>query len=162
MGTGASGSPARPPKFAEPKNIINLGVYLAAALALSIYLLLEFWPTTGEDLNQVQVLIVVLMAGAVGSLIHSLRSFVVFVGNRQLVTSWIPFYVLRPASGAAMALVFYLVLGDALLGTKVGEEDFSITAVAALAALVGLFSDMSADKLKDVFQALIAPTRPGS
>lgn len=173
-----------PPKFAGRANIISLGTYLMVVLVLLVYLLLKFWPTeipvpgnpdvttwlkeetfplVGDPLkipDEVRVLLVVLAAGAIGSIVHTIRSFVGFAGNRQLVTSWIPWYVLRPASGATLALVFYLVVRAGFINTEVGKGDFDISGVAALAALVGLFSEQASEKLKEVFAALLATREP--
>ena len=175
---------SEPPKFAGRTNIISLGTYLMVVLVLLVYLLLKIWPTEipvpgnpdettwlkEETLplvrdplkipDEVRVLLVVLAAGAIGSMVHTIRSFVGFAGNRQLVTSWIPWYVLRPASGAALALVFYLVVRAGLIDTGVGESGFSIGGVAALAALVGLFSEQASEKLKEVFATLLATREP--
>lgn len=115
-----------------------------------------------EITNDVRALLIVLAAGAIGSLVHATRSFIAFAGGRQLVTSWIPWYLLRPVTGAAMALIFYLTVRYGFMEVKPGEEDFGVGAIAALAALVGLFSEQAFDKLKQVFSALLSTTEPST
>jgi hypothetical protein len=89
-------------------------------------------------------------------MIYSLRSFLWYVGNRRLVTSWLVMYALMPLLGSMMAIVFYLVLRGGLFSPGTSVEGTSPFGFAALAALVGMFIQQSALKLKDVFEALMA------
>ncbi len=81
-----------------------------------------------------------------------------FAGGRQLVVSWLPWYIVRPLLGAGLAVVFYVVM-RAGFGTAGGTApvDMSHYTVAAFAALVGLFTHRATLKLKDVFDALFPP-----
>lgn len=105
--------------------------------------------------REVQLLLIVLLAGALGSHIHGLQSLADFVGNRTLTASWFWWYITRPFIGMAMALVFYAVLrGGFLAGTPADGRLVNAFAVLAVAALVGMFSDTAALKLADVFDTL--------
>ena len=105
-----------------------------------------------------RMLLISLWFGALGSLLHAASSFVSFVGNRQLVASWLPWYIVRPLLGAGLASVFYVVVRAGLATTGgMPWADVSHFTVAAAAALVGLFTHRAMLKLKDVFDALFPP-----
>ncbi len=42
-----------------------------------------------EEGDDVRLLIMVALAGALGAYVHASQSFVTFVGNRQIVSSWL-------------------------------------------------------------------------
>ncbi|MDY7103200.1 MAG: hypothetical protein S0880_18615 [Actinomycetota bacterium] len=116
-------------------------------------------PTPGQV-----YLALILTFGAVGSFIHAATSFTTFVGNRQFRLSWMWWYLLRPFVGAAVALVLVVAgLGGLLaLGTDGAGADprtFNPYTVAALAGLAGWFSKTAADKLEEVFEAVLANTK---
>ena len=105
-----------------------------------------------------RMLLISLWFGALGSLLHAASSFVSYVGNRQLVASWLPWYIVRPLLGAGLASVFYVVVRAGLATTGgMPLADVSHFTVAAAAALVGLFTHRAMLKLKDVFDALFPP-----
>ena len=105
-----------------------------------------------------RLLVIALWFGALGSLLHAGSSFVRYAGNRQLIVSWLPWYIVRPFLGAGLAAVFYVVM-RAGIGTAGGAApiDMNHYTVAAFAALVGLFTHGATVKLKDVFDALFPP-----
>jgi len=97
----------------------------------------------------------VLIMGALGSWLHAVSSYLDFIGNRNFVTSWVPWYLMRPILGAILAVVFYLVLRAGLFPNDVkGIEAVNPFSIAALAGLVGLFTQRATKKLGDVFDAL--------
>lgn len=102
-----------------------------------------------------RLLLLVVFMGALGAWVHAASSFVSFVGNRRFISSWAAWYLMRPAVGAGMALIFYMVLRTGLVTTGGGTVDaLSHYSAAAFAGLVGLFSQKASDKLSDVFEAL--------
>ena len=105
-----------------------------------------------------RLLLISLWFGALGSLLHAGSSFASFAGNRQLVASWVPWYIVRPLLGAGLATVFYVVMRAGLATTAgVPLANVSHFTVAAAAALVGLFTQRATLKLSDVFDALFPP-----
>src|SRR4029453_13069001 len=104
---------------------------------------------------------IVLLAGALGGMVHTLRSLYWYVGNRNLRYSWLLMYVTLPITGAALALIAYVVLRGGLTTTFASSQDISPFGMAAVAALVGLFSRETAEKLKSVFETLLAPAEKG-
>jgi hypothetical protein len=161
------------------------GVVVALALSLFVSILLlyslwAFWPTpvgNGElapETSRVQLLgaeitvssdavlfVLVAIAGALGGMVHTLRSLAWYVGNRQLRWSWVPFYALRPVLGGALATLFYLVIRAGLFSPATNSDEVSPYGFAALAALVGLFSEQAVEKLKQISGTLFTEVKPG-
>jgi hypothetical protein len=99
----------------------------------------------------------IVFAGALGGIIHAGRSLYWYVGHRDFKMSWMLMYVFLPFGGAAMALVFYLIIIAGFLPTTPGRNvSFFVVAVAAL---VGMFSQQAALKLTDIANAFF--TKPG-
>ncbi|MBC7774532.1 MAG: hypothetical protein H7246_03770 [Phycisphaerae bacterium] len=106
------------------------------------------------DKDQCYLLLVLIM-GAVGSWLHAVSSCLDFVGNRNFVASWITWYLMRPILGSMMAVVFYVVIRAGLFPQGGGAIDaINPFSIAALAGMVGLFTQRASKKLGDVFDAL--------
>ena len=149
----------------------NLGI--PGILLLCGYCLLVFvacmvsivavWQTTGNgqpgeipyvpDVDD-PLMILAALAGALGAFIHLATSLTSFIGNRQLVRSWVAWYVLRPFIGAALGFLGYFVLHAGLL-TDTSEGAVNRYGVVALAGLFGMFSKQAIDKLREVFDTLM-------
>lgn len=108
-----------------------------------------------------RLFLIVLFAGALGGLLHALRSFYWYLGNRKLVVSWTGFYLTLPFAGALMAFVFYLVIRGGFTQST-GIDDTNPFGFAALAVLVGLFTEQAAQRLKDVAETAFARVKPGA
>lgn len=118
--------------------------------------------------------IIVLLAGALGALVHAATSFADYVGNRALSRDWLWWLALRLPIGMTLALVFYMLLRGGLMGSGAPEisngdnggpqvvaADFiNPFAVAALAALAGMFSKQATDKLREIFDSLFRTAAP--
>jgi hypothetical protein len=105
--------------------------------------------------REAQLLLLVIFAGALGSYLHAIMSLADFIGNRTLKASWFWWYVSRPFLGMAMALVFYAVVrGGFLAGTPADANVVNPFGVLAIGALVGMFSDKAAQKLKEIFDVV--------
>ena len=167
---------------------VSLGGVLTAlglALALSaflLYTLWAFWPAeagTGEPATalatssvsflggelslsaDVVFFVVVAAAGALGAMVHTVRSLTWYVGNRKLRWSWMPHYALRPFLGGSLATLFYLVIRAGFFSPTAGSEQVSPYGFAALAALVGLFSDQALEKLREISNSVLTEVKPG-
>lgn len=114
---------------------------------------------TCPPLPDTQLLLLVILAGALGGTLHSLRSLYWYVGCRDLLQSWILMYVLLPFTGAILSVIFYSVLRAGLVPTPTNKD--TSVAIIAIAVLVGLFSQQAAVKLKDIFDALLAKPDSG-
>lgn len=103
---------------------------------------------------EVRLLLIALLAGALGAFVHAATSFADFVGNRKLSGSWVWWYLLRPFIGMALALVFYFVVRAGFISPSAGAGDMNPFGIAAMAGLVGMFSKQATDKLSEVFTAV--------
>ncbi|WP_407682570.1 IPT/TIG domain-containing protein [Pseudarthrobacter sulfonivorans] len=164
------------------RGIIALALLMLLLMPVLVYALLQFWPPaitntqggSGEPANnirlflwafpidrEVSLFMIVLIAGAIGGAIHSIRSLYWYVGNRSLRYSWILMYCSLPLTGAALALIAYLVVRGGLTTSLSSSEDVNPFGITAAAALVGLFSRETAEKLRSVFETLLAPAEKG-
>jgi hypothetical protein len=104
--------------------------------------------------ESVALLMVVLM-GALGGLIHLTSSLAKFVGNRELLRSWLIYYALMPFEGAALAPIIYLLLRVGVLAPSVANTsstaNLNLVGLYAFAGLTGLFSKQAIEMLAEVF-----------
>lgn len=106
------------------------------------------------------LLILVLLAGALGSYVHIATSFAYHTGLDDFDPTWYWWYLLRLPIGAGLALIFTILFRGGLLGletTAQNSEPGEPIATIGLAALVGLFSPQALDKLGDIFDVIFTP-----
>lgn len=159
--------------------ILTLAVTLAGVLVL--YTLWAFWPNSGQEggattagtqsidyfgwstsvTREFLFFLVVALAGALGGLIHTIRSAAWYVGNRELKWSWLPFNLLLPIVGALGGTVFYLVLRAGLFSPSTSAAHASPFGFAAVAVLAGLFSEQALEKLRQLAANLFAERPKG-
>ncbi|MBC8496656.1 MAG: hypothetical protein ISS57_00930 [Anaerolineales bacterium] len=156
-------NPTPEPKYVRGFGIVLLSIYLVAFTLLLLYCLLRIWPSEGavELADEVRLILIVLLSGALGSMVHALRSFFWYVGNRMLVRSWIMKYILLPFSGSTLGLMFYLVLRAGLFSPEASVNATSAFGFAGVAGLVGMFSEQAVEKLKEVASTLFEPAKIG-
>lgn len=151
-----------------------LGIFLILAAVLMLFAIVALWPIKSADENtewetesnlfgwqfsidmEIRVIILVLLAGGLGSYVHAATSFATFVGNRSLASSWLWWYLIRPFIGMAIALIFYFVVrgGLVLLSVESDISGLNPFGIAALGGLSGMFSKQATDKLRDIFDNL--------
>ena len=115
-----------------------------------------------EIWDEVRLLLLVILAGALGSLVHTVRSVYWYIGNRTLKWSWVGKYILQPFAGSALAVIFYVVIRGGFFSPQTTFENTSPFGFAALAALVGLFSEQAVLKLKRVAETVLERPAPGA
>ena len=139
--------------------VIVLTIVLIAASLLALYSLMVFWPPTLSDADLGKVLpdthsdwfgipwvldrdrslmLMVAIAGATGAMAYVLRSFFKYVGERHLVWSWVPSYLMTPVVGALLAVLTYIVVRAGLISggpSSVGNP-FGFAAIATLVGSV--------------------------
>jgi Putative Ig domain len=114
-------------------------------------------------LRESRLMLLVLFTGAFGACMSGLPSLANYLGDRKLVESWFTFYLVRPLVGGGIAFIFYLVIrGGFLAGTDVDTVAVNPFGLAAVAALVGMFSDSAILKLKEVSSTLFKIDDPRS
>jgi hypothetical protein len=141
-----------------------LGLYFLITAACFIALLLVAWPPSagGNGITQLigsfdlQLFLVVVAAGGLGSSVHAATSFADFTGNRRLKRSWVWWLLLRHPIGILLALIVYLLLRGGLLQPMNGLAADAINpyGIAAISALTGMFAKQATDKLGEVFDTI--------
>lgn len=179
--TAANG--ATPPRMASSRDIAWLGGGLMLLALLLAYLLVSVWPPAAAELAKdpklagvkllwilherlevsadVRLLMLVMVAGGLGSFIHTATSFTDFVGNEKLTRSWIWWYLLKPFIGMALAVLFYVVVRGGFMSTGAGADSLNLYGIAALAGMAGMFSKQATDKLSEVFNSLFRTSPDG-
>ncbi len=117
---------------------------------------------TGPDKpTEESVLFMVILMGALGGFLHLASSMANYVGNRELLRSWIIYYFLIPFQGAALAPVVYLLLRVGVLnpantapGAASPTDSLNLIGIYAFAALTGLFSKRAIEMLANVFDTI--------
>jgi hypothetical protein len=168
----------RRPKLKRALTI--LGVFYVVLPLILVYLLFKIFPPNPwfpPDWRQVQMvflvdrlniwttleerlILLVVVAGALGSYIHSATSYADFRGNRKFEPSWLMWYVLRPFVGVSLALVVYFAIRGGVLSAVLSADTANDATkinpfgIAAIAGLTGMFSKQAADKLAEVFSTL--------
>jgi hypothetical protein len=108
-----------------------------------------------------RLFLIVLFAGALGGLVHALRSLGWYIGNRRLVWSWSALYFLTPFTSAAIALIFYFVIRGGFFSPSASVSDTNPAFFAALAALIGMFTEEAINKLRSVAETVLTPKEQG-
>jgi hypothetical protein len=153
-----------------------LGVALIILSILVLYSLFSFWPSDlsgaeskswSEETNyfnnvfelksEQRVLLLVMLSGALGSLIHVTSSFSNFVGNQKLDISWSWWYILRPFIAMGIALIFYMIFRGGLFTSEMEIEKLNLYGTLSISALSGMFSDRATLKLEEMFESIFKP-----
>ena len=98
--------------------------------------------------------LIVLICGAIGSLIFGLRSLSKHIGLLDFEMSWLLSYFIKPFLGGSVALIFYFVFKGGILSASAGIEHINIYGVAAISGIVGMFTEQAIHKLKEIFDNL--------
>jgi len=139
-------------------------LYLVALSVLVVNGIIQFWPETpiadsskidyfGISFavsGEIQLLLLVLFMGALGGMVHALRSYFFHIGTQDFSNNYIVWYVLLPFVGSFTAVIFYLVVRAGFFSPSASIAEASPFGFAALAGLVGMFSNEAALKLKDL------------
>jgi len=136
-----------------PQNLTNLSPGVGVPdMEVFFFGLLEV-PTPAE----IRLLLLVVCAGGLGGMLHTLRSFSAFAGNRQLYVSWLEWYFVRPLSGTLLALIFFLIIrGGFMSNSFQNGSGPKVAGLAGAGALVGMFSEQAIEKLREIFGALFS------
>jgi hypothetical protein len=169
----AKGQTKEPPVPIPGYGRLLIGAYLIGLLGLAFYAVVALWPNScGDAVPSFLIwsfprdceqgwLLLVFAAGMLGGLLHALRSFYWYVGNRELVRSWAAMYLFLPFVGGTLGVVFYIVIRGGLFSGAMDGDGMNPIGFAAVAGLVGLFSEQAVLKLKDVANTLFKKPSPG-
>jgi IPT/TIG domain len=118
-----------------------------------------FYTYTCPPLPGKEVIWLMILTGALGGMMHALRSFSAYVGNRNLKWCWVYMYFSLPFLGAGTSTIFYLVIRGGLMSGSVGADN--VFGLMAVGALVGLFSQMALLMLEKIAKVIFTETPPG-
>ncbi len=116
-----------------------------------------FWGTLFVS-DEVRLLLLVALTGALGGIVHAMRSVAWYTGQQQLMRNWLPTYVTLPFVGTTLAVLFYLVIRGGFFSPQASFQQTSPFGFAAMAGIIGLFSSQAVLKLKEVAEIVL--TRP--
>jgi hypothetical protein len=162
-----------------PVGIILVAIYLILFSIFLLYSIIRFWlpsmSSGGSSIiinfaflgtfsvrDEVRLLIVIALSGALGSMVHAFRSFYWYVGHRALMRSWLIQYIMLPFVGTTLAIAFYLVIRGGFFSPQANLTDTQPFGFVALAVLVGMFSEQAVLKLKEIANTLLTEPNPGS
>lgn len=120
-----------------------------------------FWGKGYWIWDEIRLLLIVMICGALGAVLHGIRSLFWYVGQRELRWSWLLMYILLPFNGTILAVAFYFVIRGGFFPQAKADQSNPIS-LAALAILIGLFSEQAILKLKQVFETLLTSPPPGN
>ncbi len=160
-----------------PIGFLLTAVYLILLSILLVFAIVQCWPSPAEPKgtayplsqakflfwafsisDEARLLLIVVLAGALGGQVRSLRSLTWYVGNKKLKRSWLLQYILTPFVGAILAAVFYFIIRGCFFPANTTAQQTSVYGFAGLATLVGIASEPIALKLKQVTDTLF--TKP--
>jgi hypothetical protein len=160
------------PRAGDPRVIALIAIVLTACGVVLAYLLYEIWPAvahatspdperqtitlfdgrlTFKPATDSVLILLVILAGALGAFIHAMTSLVGYVGARAFASSWYWWYAARLPIGAGLALLVYFALRGGVIGDDTSSDNVNPYGIAAIAALAGLFSRQAVEKLAEVF-----------
>lgn len=164
--------------------IFALNVFL---LVLLLYVLAGIWPATAANASgnqtltqwpmnetvrvfmrsytlsgEVTVLLIVMLMGALGSLVYSTHGLVTRVANKRFDSHWTLWYLAHPLLGSSLAVIFYVLVRAGLVNLSVSTGGLNLYGVAAVAGIVGFSSLEGTKKLKDMFNTLFGGTPSSS
>jgi len=102
------------------------------------------------------LLILVAVSGFLGTLIHTASSFTNYVGSEKFKKSWKLWYIVKPWTGAGLAVIIYFVFRAGLLNFN-DTSNINLYGLITLAALAGLFTDKATLKLEEIFTVIFKP-----
>jgi hypothetical protein len=152
----ASGSYVAPPQIANSQNVRIEASIVGTNPLIKAHATVMLSPPPGP--KEEIVLLMVMFLGALGGLIHLISSVSLFVGNRQFLRSWAPYYLLMPLEGAALAVACYLLLRVGVLSpantSGNATSSLNLIGIYGFAILTGIFSKQALQMLADVFSTV--------
>ncbi len=153
--------------------LIILGFFLLIIPVILVFFIIDFWPVPVKDtanawsdtsmilgLNlsfHLRMLMLVLLAGGLGSYIHVATSFSYHIAKRDFEPHWYWWYWMRIPIGAILALITIMITDGGLFVAPAANNDATPITTIGIAALIGLFSRQAVEKLRDIFDVVFNP-----
>ncbi len=136
--------------------IYSLVIGSVVVVAVVIWGIYRYWNVaTSAKAVEGDVLRMVILMGALGGAIHWMSSLANYIGNGNLFRRWIPYYLLAPFQGAALAMLVYLLLRVGVLAPQASSstpaQSLNLLGLYAFSGLTGLFAKQAIEMLRDVF-----------
>lgn len=120
---------------------------------ITVFFFLTYHPRA-----ELALILLVLLAGALGSVVYAMRSFAWWLGHERYSDTWTWWYVLRVPVGAVLAVGVYLVLRGGLVSVSTSTADINAYGVCGLAFITGFASRQLADWLYSVAERMFPKT----
>jgi hypothetical protein len=151
--------------------LIILGFFLLIIPVILVFFIIDFWPvkdaanawsnTTmilGLNLSfHLRMLLLVLLAGGLGSYIHVATSFSYHIAKKDFEPHWYWWYWMRIPIGATLALVTIMIIEGELFVPPTANNEATPFTTIGIAALIGLFSRHAVEKLRDISDVVFNP-----
>lgn len=160
--------------------VISICCYLIGVAAVALLILFAIWPKTvvnnpGNVTSyaydhlffwyvwnpnpELVLLLVVMCSGVLGAFVQSMASLVQHKTNSDLGARWKDWYYSRIPLAIGLALLVYILVRAGLISMSnvtLGNDPthISVFAVAAVSAIVGMFTDEATKRLGKVVDAL--------
>jgi IPT/TIG domain len=110
--------------------------------------------------SEARMLLLVVLAGALGSSVAAARSYSYYKGTKQYDPAWEWWYLLRFPVGCGMAVISYVVIRAGFVSWDFNKSNevfdtLNIHGFVAVGALGGLFTKEAYEKLQLVFEAIL-------
>jgi len=148
-----------------------LGLLLLALGCVLLYSLTALWPATQAAVSEgmppsgpagpvdwfggtytpsseTDMLLLVILTGALGSYLHAIVSFADHAGNMTLREHWVWWYLARVLVGASLAVLVYLVIRGLLFESNELSGVGNAAGIAAMSGLAGLCARQATDWLR--------------
>src|SRR5262249_25323302 len=105
------------------------------------------------------ILLMVMLMGALGGFLHLTSSLAIYVGNRDLLRSWVIYYLLMPVEGPALAVGLYLLIRVGVLSPAANNQstgNLNFIGIYGFSVLAGIFSKQALEMLGKVFSTIFS------
>ena len=102
----------------------------------------------------------VMLMGMLGGFLHLTSSLAKYVGNRNLLRSWVIYYLIMPVEGPALAVAIYLLFRVGVLNPSAANQNatdnLNWIGLYGFSVLAGIFSKQALEMLGNVFNTIFA------
>jgi len=152
---------------------IALEFFVAAVVLILALFTVAIWPGGSDSIAlpmtslavsitmsyEVRLMLLAAGAGGLGGALQAAYSIVSHPEVHTLTAAWVRWYLLRPAVGAVLGVVSYLILRATLIAPGASAHSISSVGLSALTFAAGLASSRFNSHLNDIIETLTALAR---